>query len=130
MGSLEFVLSLVACFQPLVIGALVVVGLGRLSPPLGAGGRAGGLRGSTSAFRFFECASYSRLSSRLHYNMQTFSICLAFLLYDIDLFFFFAESTHLDSNSIYELCLLAIFLGLFMFGLWFDYTRFGFEWAF
>ena len=80
-------------------------------------GHTSGVRNQTSAFRFFECAAYSRLGSRLHYNIQTFSICLAFLLYDIDLFFFFAEATHLDTNGALDLCIMAVFLLLFMAGL-------------
>lgn len=129
MGSIEFVLGYVACFQPLVIGLAAFLGLGRLVPAAAPAGQAGSTRTTLSAYRFFECATYSRLGSRLSYNMQTFSICMAFLLYDLDLFFFLPEAVHFETNSPFELGFLALYLLFFMGGLWFDYTRFGFEWA-
>jgi len=109
-------MSLLACFQPLVIGLIVMLGVGRFTPMGAHSAFTGGVRNNTTAFRFFECATYSRLGSQLHYNVQVFSICLAFLLYDVDLFFFLAEAVHLDSNSLYEVALLGVFILLFIFG--------------
>lgn len=129
MSSVEFVLGYVACFQPLVIGLAAFIGLGRFAPAGATSAHISTTRNSLSAYRFFECATYSRLGSRLNYNVQTFSICMAFLLYDLDLFFFLPEASHLESNGPLELFAIAVFLAFFVVGLWFDYTRFGFEWA-
>lgn len=129
MSSMEFVLGYVACFQPLVIGLAAFVGLGRLVPSSATSAHTGTSRNHLSAYRFFECATYSRLGGRLSYNMQTFSVCMAFLLYDLDLFFFLPEAAHLESNGPLELAVIGVYLAFFAAGLWFDYTRFGFEWA-
>jgi len=41
--------------------------------------------------RFFECGVYSRLLGALRYDLQALSFTVMFVLYDVDLFFFFSE---------------------------------------
>lgn len=43
--------------------------------------------------RFFECAVYSRLVGQFKFDLMTLGLALAFLIYDVDLVFFLAETT-------------------------------------
>jgi NADH:ubiquinone oxidoreductase subunit 3 (subunit A) len=41
--------------------------------------------------KFFECAVYSRLVNSIQYDIFVLSFCILFILYDVDLIFFFTE---------------------------------------
>jgi hypothetical protein len=55
-----------------------------------------GVRQRTRSTRFFECAAYARLTGWLRYGTQSLGFCALFLLYDLDLIFFFAEMTAVE----------------------------------
>jgi NADH:ubiquinone oxidoreductase subunit 3 (subunit A) len=50
-----------------------------------------GVRQRLRNVRFFECAAVPRLVGTLRYNIQGLAFCGLFLIYDVDLVFFFAE---------------------------------------
>jgi len=79
--------------------------------------------------KFFECAVYSRLVNAIQYDIYVLSFCVLFILYDVDLIFFFAEAISYDQWSISEA--LFVFCNFFMLavGLWYDYIRCGFNWS-
>jgi NADH:ubiquinone oxidoreductase subunit 3 (subunit A) len=47
--------------------------------------------------KFFECAVYSRLINSIQYDIFVLSLCILFILYDVDLIFFFPEAVNYDS---------------------------------
>jgi hypothetical protein len=55
-----------------------------------------GVRRRLKSTRFFECAAYSRLVGWLRYGTQGLALCAVFLIYDVDLIFFFTEATAFD----------------------------------
>ena len=55
-----------------------------------------GVRQRLRSTRFFECAAYSRLVGWLRYGTQGLALCAVFLIYDLDLIFFFAEMSAYD----------------------------------
>lgn len=52
--------------------------------------------------KFFECAVYSRLINHIQYDVFVLSFCVLFVLYDVDLIFFFTEVVCLDGWSFVE----------------------------
>jgi NADH:ubiquinone oxidoreductase subunit 3 (subunit A) len=129
MASLDMVMYTVSCVQPLAIGLIIWWGLGAWVGSLADKAALGAPRTRPSSLRMFECSSNGRLTSRVSISLNSLGVCLAFVLYDIDLFFFFAETAHLSSSSPTELIFLAFYYVLFCGGLWYDYHKFGFEWA-
>ena len=79
--------------------------------------------------KFFECATYSRLLNSVQYDVFVLSFCVLFILYDVDLIFFFTEATCLDLWAWGEVGFLAGNFILLALGLWYDYVRLGFNWS-
>jgi NADH:ubiquinone oxidoreductase subunit 3 (subunit A) len=79
--------------------------------------------------KFFECAVYARLVNSIQYDIFVLSFCVLFILYDVDLIFFFTEAICIEHWSTFEVVFIFINLLLFIFGLWYDYIRLGFNWS-
>lgn len=79
--------------------------------------------------RFFECAAYPRLLGRLRYDLQALSLAVVFLIYDVDLLFFFSEVYAADYWSFYHLFLFILYGLFFIAGLWYDVVRQGLGWS-
>lgn len=86
-------------------------------------------RSRQKSIKFFECAVYSRLVGAIQYDIYVLSFCVLFILYDVDLIFFVAEAVCAEQWSVAELGFIAINFVLFIFGLWYDYIRLGFNWS-
>ena len=86
-------------------------------------------RRRTTGVKFFECATHSRLINAAQYDIFIVALCVLFVLYDIDLVFFFTEAVAIDSWSIYEYYFVFVNFSLFILGLWFDYIKLGFNWS-
>lgn len=54
------------------------------------------IRKKAKGARYFECAVYPRLLGQLRYDLQVLSFVLIFILYDVDLLFFFSEVVAVD----------------------------------
>jgi len=127
MFSFEFLIIFISCFQPLLIGILVFVGVGRIFNKT-VFNKLGSIRSKLSSFRFYECATYSRLSSMVVYGSQFFTIFLAFLVYDVDLIFILPSTILSSDYSIDDLVLLLIFILLFIAGMSYDKKNTNFSW--
>ena len=125
MFSFEFLILCISCFQPLVLGILVFIGIGNITTKIFLN-KAGSIRSKLSSFRFYECATYSRLTSMVVYGSQFFSIFLAFLIYDVDLIFILAEVIFFADYSIDDLLVLSVFILLFICGVMYDKYTTGF----
>jgi len=96
MLGVETVLIIAVYSQPLILGLLMVCAT-RPRATLFAGlARNLGSRYRLRGARFFECAAYPRLVGWLRFGTQALTLCAFFLLYDLDLVFFFSEVTHFE----------------------------------
>lgn len=96
MLNVEFVLASVAFIQPPIFGFLFfsLSRSGLASRHLLALLKA--TRARHKSVKFFECASYARLLNTVQYDVFVLSFCVLFILYDVDLIFFFTEATCVD----------------------------------
>ncbi len=79
-----------------------------------------GVRQRLRSTRFFECAAYSRLVGWLRYGTQGLALCAVFLIYDLDLIFFFAEMSTYDHWTWGQLALCVVYFLFFACGLVYD----------
>jgi NADH:ubiquinone oxidoreductase subunit 3 (subunit A) len=129
MASPEFVLHVVVCLQPAAVGLAIVMGAGRWAAAVADKITAAASRSRQASLRFYECSTSGRLTSKITFSLNSLSLGLALVIYDMDLFFFFSESANLILNSPTELMFLALYMVIFCAGLWYDYTRLGYEWV-
>jgi NADH:ubiquinone oxidoreductase subunit 3 (subunit A) len=129
MGQGEFLLLFVVYAQPPVLGfALVSLSWGSLAEG-GRLGFLGGARRRPKSIKFFECATYSRAGGRISYDLSTISLALVFILYDLDLIFFFSEATGVIGWGLVEWSLVCAYLLFFIVGVWYDKLRGGLGWS-
>lgn len=127
MPALELALVLlVYCQPPIVFGLLAVVGWRQLHASSGMG-RLRGPRMRTRSVVFFECAAYSRQHVTTSYDINSIVTCVAFIIYDVDLLFFFPEAIHADMWAPVEAIMVTALVTLFGYGLWYDARRMGFR---
>jgi NADH:ubiquinone oxidoreductase subunit 3 (subunit A) len=126
MGYTELGLLGLAYIQPVWLGLLLFISWRTvlLDTLWFAGATA--LRQRLRSTRFFECAAYSRLNGWLRYSTQALGLGVLFILYDVDLIFFFAEVTHFEQWGWAQLLIAAAYAGLFIGGLIYDLRRYGF----
>ena len=96
MLSSDLLVQLIVYLQPPLLGLLLTFALRPSLVDAAWFSRYAGARQRFRSTRFFECASYARLTGWLRYGTQSLALCAVFLLYDIDLVFFFAEMTTYD----------------------------------
>jgi NADH:ubiquinone oxidoreductase subunit 3 (subunit A) len=70
--------------------------------------------------RLFECAALSRLSSQVSYSPQALGSVAAYVLYDLDLFFFVPALTQLGSGSLQQVGFFYAYCACFCLALGFD----------
>jgi NADH:ubiquinone oxidoreductase subunit 3 (subunit A) len=127
MLSLEFVTACLAIMQPPIFGFLLF-SLGRLG--VGSKFFFSHLKSTRRRFKsvkFFECAVYSRLINQAQYDVVTLALCVLFILYDVDLIFFFTEAVCIGQWSSLEAYFVFANFLLLIFGVWYDYIRLGFN---
>lgn len=88
------------------------------------------IRKKRKSIKFFECSVFSRLINYYQYDIHTIIFCLLFILYDVDLLFFFSESLFIDNWSLTEMYLFIFYFLFFIFGFWYDYERYSLYWNF
>ncbi len=93
MFTSDLCLLVLVYAQPPILGILLIFALwARLTDTAWLSQQLG-IRRRLRSTRFFECAAYSRLIGWLRYGTQGLALCAVFLIYDVDLIFFFAEVT-------------------------------------
>jgi NADH:ubiquinone oxidoreductase subunit 3 (subunit A) len=128
MFSSEFLILATSCLQPLVIGLVAFSGLGRQIASADLAQSLATVNQKLGAFRFYECASYSRLGSLLRYNVSFFSILIAFIIYDIDFIFLVSEVLMLSGYGAACWFAFSFFILCLVVGLWYDYSSVGYSW--
>lgn len=117
MGLTELALIALSCSQPIIIGLLAFMGLGRQVSSSDLAQSLSSMHQKLGNYRFYECATYSRLGSLVRYQISFFSVLIAYVVYDVDLVFFVSEAIMLSSYGIVGYCLLAFFILCMVIGL-------------
>ena len=91
MFFFDTILIFLSLVQPILIGHLALFGLMRVTNFGNFNTNLSGIRSKFLVSRVYECATYSKLSSLFSYSLNTLSVLLVFLIYDIDLIFFFQK---------------------------------------
>lgn len=82
------------------------------------------------SIKFFECSVYSRLINYYQYDIHCLIFCVLFILYDVDLIFFFSEVIFLDNWSLFNFFIFFIYILFFVIGFWYDFERYSLYWNF
>ncbi len=127
MSALEIFLILVSVTQPLCVGAFAYLGLARTLSRSGLGSIVGSRRERLAAFRFYECSTYSRLSSAFVYPLSFTLVLCAYIIYDVDLALFLCEALLLADAGLAEVSIFAALLAFTVVGLLFDYRLSGYS---
>lgn len=130
MFNADFIIIILSSVQPLIIGLIVTISFNNMFFNSKFYKYYNNLRNKTTTTKLYECSTYSRLNNKYTYSIQTVSMCLAYLIYDVDIVFFFSESTQLLDYSINELWILFLLFFFFVYGIFFDYKKLTFNWKF
>jgi len=79
-----------------------------------------------AAFRFYECATYSRLSSAFVYPISFTLVLCAYVIYDVDLALFLSEVLLLSDAGLAEVSIFGMLVVFTAAGLLFDYRLSGY----
>lgn len=126
MSILEVTLLVISVTQPLCVGALAYVGLSRSLARSGLGSVVSARRERLAAFRFYECATYSRLSSAFVYPISFTLVLCAYVIYDVDLALFLSEVLLLSDAGLAEVSIFGMLVVFTAAGLLFDYRLSGY----
>jgi len=127
MFSLDFFILFVSFSQPLIVGLLAYIGLGRyVSKSSLSVWSDKSIK--TSQVRVYECSTFTRLSPVTKYAIPMSNLLCAFIVYDVDLILFVSEVVSLLTYSVAELIILFFFIFCFFCGLVIDYRKTGTSW--
>jgi NADH:ubiquinone oxidoreductase subunit 3 (subunit A) len=97
MLTAEFLIAFFMFLQPPIFGFLFfsIVRTGLVGSQLFSFLKTS--RRRLKSVKFFECAAYPRLLNAMQYDIFVLSFCILFILYDVDLIFFFTEAVCVES---------------------------------
>lgn len=130
MFNFDTTIIILASVQPLLIGLLVTLSFNNLFFNSKFYKYYNNIRNKTTTTKLYECSTYSRLNNKYTYGVQTISMCLAYIIYDVDVIFFFSESTQFLEYSFSEFWILFMLFFFFLLGIFFDYKKLTFNWKF
>lgn len=129
MFGLELIVFVVSLTEPLIIGALMFISLGRIMSSESVSSLVASVRSSSSPYKFYECASYTRLTSLVALNTPFLVIMLAYVIYDVDVVLLISEVSLCASFGLRELIVLALYFYFFIVGLYLDFCLCGYSWS-
>lgn len=130
MFDLDFVIMLICYIQPPVLSYIIFVFTKNSVFSYSWFEQLSFIKKKKKSIKFFECSAYSRLINYYQYDIHCFIFCILFILYDVDLIFFFSESVFIESWSIFDALVFLMYLFFFFMGFWYDYERYSFYWSF
>lgn len=130
MFTFDLIIIILASVQPLLIGLLVTFSFNNIFFNSKFYKYYNNIRNKTTTTKLYECSTYSRLNNKYTYGVQTISMCLAYIIYDVDVIFFFSESTQFLEYTISEVWILFMLFFFFILGIFFDYKKLTFNWKF
>lgn len=128
MFLFDTIIIFLSMIQPILIGHLALFGLMKVTNFGNLNTNLSGIRSKFLVSRVYECATYSKLSSLFTYSLNTLSVLLVFLIYDIDLIFFFSEISLILTFGFAEILVILILIILFVFAICFDNKGDMFSW--
>lgn len=126
----DMFIIILASVQPLIVGFLVIFSIKNYFYSFFFYRYYNAIRVKTITTKLYECSTYSKLTSKYSYSIYTLSSCVMFIVYDVDLIFFFSETNSFINNSTQNLIVLVVLFFLFIVGFMFDYKYFTFNWNF
>jgi len=126
MSLLEIVSFVVSASQPLCVGAVAYLGLVRSVSRSSILNTLGSRRDRLASFRFYECATYSRLTSAFVYPISFVAVLCAYIVYDVDLSLFLCELLLLGDAGFLEYFTLIVLVFFTVAGLVYDYKVCGY----
>ena len=121
MCNLDIFISWLSCFQPIVFGLLIFIGIGKESGRIVIGFGVG-----ENESKFFECATYYRGGGGL--GPYSLGLCLIFVIFDIDVLLLFPEVGLVGFWAPLDYLLGISYIMFFVVGVWWDYSRYGYLW--
>ncbi len=128
MSAIEVILVVASAAQPLCVGAVAYLGFIRTLSRSSLSSTISSRRDRLSSFRFYECATYSRLTSSFVYPLSFTSVLCAYVVYDVDLALFLCEVLLLADAGSMECFVCCVLLALTAAGLCYDYKVTGYGW--
>lgn len=125
MSAVELISVAVAFTQPLLVGAAAAIGIGRGFSELARDAAA--RRDSSSAYRLYECATFSRLASAFAYSVSFLAVVLAHVVYDADVALLLSELMVIGESGAAELIIVLVYVVVFASGLLLDYVVSGYS---
>lgn len=127
MFGTELLVFIVSLTEPLIIGALMFVSLGRIVSGESISSILASVRSSATPYKFYECASYSRLSSVVALNTPFLIIMLAYVIYDVDVILIVSDVSLCANFGLRELVVLGLYIYFFVIGLYLDFCLCGYS---
>ena len=127
MASLDLVMFLLGGLQPAVVGSVLFLTLRKAITPNGSALRS---HKAAEAPQAYECATVARLPNLLAYGVFFLSLLVAYLVYDVDLVFFFIAPTLAPVFAAVDLVTMGFFLLCFVVGVFFDVRVFSVGWSY
>lgn len=130
MFSYDIIIMIFSCTQPILIGFLTIIGFGRLSAFDKYFLLNNDLQNKSLYVRIYECSTISKLNNLFNVDINVFILVISYLIYDVDLIFFFSETVFIFTLSWFELFFLSILILLLIIGLFFDFNKNSTSWKF
>ena len=125
MSYFDLSITVISCFQPIIIGFLAIVGVFNQFTSSSLFKKNNAHRQKITSTRLYECSTNYRLAHFIVFEINAIGVVLAYLIYDVDFIFFLAETTTMPYYSLSNLCLFSYFFFLFVVGLVIDNKLFG-----
>ena len=126
MSVSEIIFFAVSTSQPLCVGLLAYLGFFRTLARSGLSSVIAARRERLTAFRFYECATYSRLSSSFTYPLSFITVLCSYLVYDVDLSLFLCEVLLVTDAGAAEFVIFTALTVFTILGLTYDYKLGGY----
>lgn len=128
MFNIDILIILLSCIQPLIISLILIQSLYHSFSNNYFFNKFSSIKNKNLNTKMYECSTNSRLTSKYVYNIYTFTSCLTFLIYDIDILYFLPETCSSNTYNINSLIILIFLFFLLYAGILFDHKYSTFNW--
>lgn len=125
MSYFDLIIVIIACFQPIIIGFVVTIGISQVTLSFSVFKKLSAHKSKVTSTRLYECSTNYRLAHFVIFELNAIALVLLYLIYDVDFMFFLAETTTLSNYSMTNLFMLAYLVFLFILSLCIDSQAFG-----
>lgn len=130
MNYIDLLILICSCFQPIIIGYLVFIGMGLQFSIFSFFFKNTAINFKNSSTRLYECSTNYRLAHLVLFELNALGVVLAYLVYDVDFIFFLSEIPLFNYYSNLSWLLYLYLFALFLLGLCVDFQLFGIKWKY